>query len=315
MQLFVVPLVIVVVIVMVCLMFNWLAHLGSQPQDLVADLAKLNAGSWQKALTVANMLTDRRNDELRRDREMAKRLAQILAQQLEAGDALPERIKLRIYLCVALGVFEVDEGLPELIDAARLQRDLADIEVRKSAIEAIARRADQSPERQQQFQQNSELLAVLNDAAGQHSGQPDQRELDAQLRLRAAYALGVIGGDSAKQTLAGLLADAEPSVRYNAATGLARHGDPRAVPRLVEMLAVRSSGSSAPNAPDEIETTTILQNALRATVQLAEANPSVDLRPLRAAISELDADEQLSRTVRRGIELDVRTALQRLAPL
>ena len=61
MQLFVVPMVIVVVIVMVCLMFNWLAHLGTQPQDLVNDLSKLNAGSWQKALTIANMLTDRRN--------------------------------------------------------------------------------------------------------------------------------------------------------------------------------------------------------------------------------------------------------------
>ncbi len=70
-QLFVVPMVIVVVIVMVCLMFNWLAHLGTQPRDLANDLARLNAGSWQKALTIANMLTDRRNQELRQDQQLA----------------------------------------------------------------------------------------------------------------------------------------------------------------------------------------------------------------------------------------------------
>jgi hypothetical protein len=311
MQLFVVPLVIVVVIVMVCLMFNWLAHLGSPPQDLVRDLSKLNAGSWQKALTIANMLTDRRSSALRQDREMAGRLAEILSQELDAGDVSPERIKLRVYLCMALGVFEVDEGLFELMDAARLQRDRSEIEVRKSAIEALARRADLSPQRQHQFAENDELLTVLKDAAAPRSDQPDLRELDAQLRLRAAYALGVIGGDSARQTLAGLLIDAEPSVRYNAATGLARHGDARAVPRLVEMLAARSRDSSDPTALDELEATTILQNALRASIQLADANPNLDLTLLHNAIAQLNADERLSNTVRRGIELDIQTALQR----
>jgi hypothetical protein len=314
MQLFIVPLVIVVVIVLVCLMFNWLAHLGTRPQDLVSDLAKLNAGSWQKALTIANLLTDRRQAELRRDPRIARQLADILDQQLDRGDTSAERIKLRIYLCSALGVMEVDDGLAELIRAAGQERELAEIEVRKTAIESLARRADQSADRRREFQQHRELLSVLQRAARQSSDQPKRRELEEQLRLRAAYALGVIGGDSALDTLAQRLSDIEPTVRYNAATGLARHGDLRAVPRLIEMLEVSSSGKLADPLLDDLAATTIIQNALRAIVQLAEANPDANLDQLKQAIEILNTDARLNATVRRGIEVDAKAALLKLAP-
>ncbi len=153
------------------------------------------------------------------------------------------------------------------------------------------------------------MRTALDKAASANSDQPNERELDAQLHC-AAYALGVIGGPESLDILAQLLSDAEPSVRYNAATGLARHGDPRAVPRLVEMLDVRASGTSSSDTLDEIATTTILQNALRATVQLAESNPNADLRGIKEAIDRLNADSQLSGTVRRGIELDLKAALR-----
>ena len=123
---------------------------------------------------------------------------------------------------------------------------------------------------------------------------------------------GVIGGPQALDSLARLLADAEPSVRYNAATGLARHGDSRAIPRLIEMLDVRSSDATSVDAMDEIAATTIIQNALRATVQLAQSNPNLDLGPVQEAIERLNADAQLSGTVRRGIELDLKAAQQSL---
>jgi HEAT repeat protein len=311
-QLFVVPLAIVSVIVLVCLMFSWLAHLGTEPRDLISGLSKLNAGSWQKALTVANMLTDRRHAHLRKDPALAQQLSQVLRQQMDDGDMSADHIKLRIYLCLALGVFEVNDGLSELMEAATLQRDAAEIEVRKTAIEAIARRADQSAQKRGDFQQNRELMSVLQRAASQNSGRQGERELDSQLRLRAAYALGVIGGSDARMTLAGMLSDAEPTVRYNAATGLARHGDVRAIPRLIEMLKVGGSRSPTSNANvDELMETSIIQNALRATVQLAAANPDADLDALKESIERL-ADADLSPTVRRGIEPDAKAALQQL---
>ena len=138
MQLFVVPMVIVVIIVMVCLMFNWLAHLGSKPEDLVDDLTKLNPGSWQKALTIANMLCDPNQAELRQNDIMADRLAEILQAQVERGEMGDEQIQLRVYLCLALGVFEVNNGLPALVEAASTQRQPQEIQVRMKAIEALA---------------------------------------------------------------------------------------------------------------------------------------------------------------------------------
>ena len=48
--------------------------------------------------------------------------------------------------------------------------------------------------------------------------------------------MGVIGGGKAESTLETLLSDGHSDVRYNAATGLARHGNARAVDVLLEML-------------------------------------------------------------------------------
>ncbi len=314
MQLFVVPMVIVVVIVMVCLMFNWLAHLGSRPADLIDDLTRLNAGSWQKALTIANLLTDRQNAELRKDPAMASRLAQVLEEQIEAGNLDDDRVKLRVYLSQALGVFEVEEGLPALLKAAQTQRDLREVEVRKAAIEALARRANNSELLLAKLRNDPELLETLDAAATQYSEQPDAAELDAQLRGRAAYALGVIGGTQALELLVPLLADSEPTVRYNAATGLARHGDPRAIPRLVQMLTFSPPSERDPTGQNAMETTTVLRNALRASIQLAKVNPEAELEPLQTAIASLAANPQLSEVVRRGIELDLQLAQQSLGP-
>ena len=39
-------------------MFSWLARMGSSPEQLVQDLRRLNEASWQKALTLADLLRD-----------------------------------------------------------------------------------------------------------------------------------------------------------------------------------------------------------------------------------------------------------------
>ena len=312
MQLFVVPLVIVVVIVIVCLMFNWLAHLGSRPEQLVDDLTRLNAGSWQKALTIANLLCDRQQAELRRNPDLANRLSEILNEQIEQGGLEPEQLKLRVYLCLALGVFEIEEGLPVLVKAAATQRDLSEIEVRKTAIEAIARRAEGMPNGPAVLQQDGPLMQTLLAAASQQVGSPPEAELDAQLRSRAAFTLGVIGGPESRDQLARMLSDADPTVRCNATTGLARHGDARCVERLAEMLQPDRLRQADGQRLDDTALTTVLRNALRATVQLAQQNPSLDLTAIQQTVTELLDDSQLSTAVRRGIELEARLALQAL---
>ncbi|MCA9152003.1 MAG: HEAT repeat domain-containing protein [Planctomycetales bacterium] len=313
MQLFVVPLVIVVAIVMVSLMFNWLAHMGTKPEDLVTQLNKVNPGSWQKALTVANLLTDHKHEDLRRDPKLAEKVAELLEKELEQGSADPERVKLRVYLTLALGLFEVENGRETLIKAATQQKTPVDVEVRKTALETFARRADFSPERCDLMRNDQELMQAVEQAAKASGESSEEREAANELRLRAAYVLGVIGGDQALQLLTGLASDPEPLVRFNAATALARLGERSAVPRLYEMLEIyqQKNDDGSPRF-DAVVQTSVISSAIRAIEKLAEQDQTIDRAELADAIQSVLDSPDISSDVRTGVEIDARTALQHL---
>jgi HEAT repeat protein len=84
-----------------------------------------------------------------------------------------------------------------------------------------------------------------------------------------------------------MLVDANPNVRYNAATMLASHGSMAAEPVLLEMLDFKSTTGLEIEDEKELreqKRETILISALRAVKKLATANPSADLSKLRAAV-------------------------------
>jgi len=137
-QLFFIPMIIVATPVLVWLMFSWLAHLGTKPEELAADLEKMNQGSWQQALTLANMLRDPSRGELRHDEALAGRLANLLEREVAAASPNDESVQLRTYLCRALGEFEIPTGANALAAAAEPTKDLASIDVRRSAVQAVA---------------------------------------------------------------------------------------------------------------------------------------------------------------------------------
>jgi HEAT repeat protein len=87
-----------------------------------------------------------------------------------------------------------------------------------------------------------------------------------------------------------MLDDSSPNVRYNAATGLARHGHAAALPVVLEMLNPDNPDavvgeSSLPGRTWKQEA--VLVNGLRATQQWAQQNPQADREPLIAAIQTL----------------------------
>jgi HEAT repeat protein len=89
-----------------------------------------------------------------------------------------------------------------------------------------------------------------------------------------------------------MIADTYPDVRYNAATTLARLGDAAAVPVLVEMLdPIDTAGVTAEKEEGsrDYKRTAIHINALRAVIELAQHNSSVDVTQLRTAIEKLRA--------------------------
>src|SRR6186997_1424183 len=95
-QLFVIPMVIVTIIVLIWLLFNWLAHMGSNPVELVSDLKKLNDSSWQKALTLADLLRNPQYEHLKRDPALARELSNVLEGQIKEGRMEENPLRLRM---------------------------------------------------------------------------------------------------------------------------------------------------------------------------------------------------------------------------
>lgn len=280
-QLFVIPAIIVGIIVGVWLTFNWLAHMGDDPRSYVKALSRDNAARWQAAVNLANALR-RPNNKLRDDQETAKQVAAVLKEEFRPENKRfgENDIKLRVFLCRTLGEFTVPEGLPVLLEAAQLKRDEAEVPVRSSAIEAIALLAS-GPAREQ-VRANPETLPVLIAAS---------RDDDAAIRSRAAYALAVAGGEPAIARLTQMLNDPTPDVRYNAATGLARHGDAKSVDVLVEMLdpaRVQLVESAENPLAQEFKRATIAANALKAAEKLVHSSTTADLSSLKAAAERLE---------------------------
>lgn len=291
-QLFIVPAVIVVIIVMIWLMFNWLAHKGGDPDSYIQALERNNPARWQVAHTVADELRVQGNP-LRSDDEFAAKLAALLRRELESGRADDEEDqRLREYLCRALGEFEVDTGLEVLLETARADGLSHHESTRLAALESVAvlmSNVDQlAPE------QRAAVLAVLDAAS---------REEDALVRYRAAFALGILGGDEAVALLERLVEDtASAHVRYNAAAALARHGDPAATEVLSEMLdpdqiVISSTGQDVTEQERSVQRQIILVTALEAVGQFSAASSSAVPTELVDAVRRLSENQEVGRAV------------------
>ncbi len=326
-QLFLIPLLIVTIVVLLWLLFSWIAHMG---RDNAGDLAKAvvrdDASSWQRAYELADLLRspDPKYASLRSDAKLAKGLADFLErdlqQKLEPQDNSPRftrqrssysgyqappgsdrraRIMRRMYLCRSLGSFAVQDGLSVLLKAALQENDPVEVQVRFSAIEAIATLADNCGPGS--LGENEDVLKVLLEASRvpddttpppppANDGEVTLYRPHAELRAVAAYALGVVGGDRATERLEQMLHDTYPNARYNAATGLARRGNDKCIRVLREMLdpANDLAIKDEVNPNDQArKRTTVLLNGIKGALHLAESNPKADFSALDASLKAL----------------------------
>jgi HEAT repeat protein len=289
MQLFLIPMIIVLIIVVVWLMFSWLAHLGSDPKKLVDDIASGDKYGWQKAATLADLLRNREYEHLKTDKELAQALAKSLSEQVPSQPQDDEnRRMLRMFLCRALGEFYIDEGMPALL-ATAASGDEADIGVRRTAVESIALLARNVGV--DRLQNKEAIVETLREASLERpeSG-VDKDNAYADLRSTAAYALGVLGGEDAMDRLTQMLGDNYANARYNAALGLARNGDARGIPVILEMLDPENE-AAVELEEDEVaidwKRSLVHKNGMRAVELLHKANPGADYSQLAAALDNL----------------------------
>jgi hypothetical protein len=326
-QLFLIPLVIVLAIVMVWLLFSWLAHLGASPEDLVRDIGKMNDASWQKAYNLAEMLRKPQYDHLKDNPDLALELAATLdklrttrpdrqdeiaaakteKRRVELSEAFDKRLKLEEFLCKALGEMRATDGLPALVRAAQPVDDPAAFSIRAAAIQSIAVAA--SHVEPKTLQANEPLMEAVIEASRASSEGPDARAY-RNLASNAAFTLGMIGGSEALDRLNFLLDDGDANTRYNAATGLARHGDARALPVILEMLDPKNTeGLDDPDAKTEEQVALgqewkralVMTNGLRAAKQLVQKKPDADYSELKKSLAKLKTADVIER-----VKLDAR---------
>jgi len=297
-QLFLIPMLIVGIIVVVWLLFSWLAHMGSRPEQLVSDLERLNHASWQQALTLGKALQDHSNSEFARNPELAKRLADVLQLHLDEAHMDRDHVLLRMYLCLALGEFESLNGLPVLVEAAQTERDPKELDMRRTALWAIGRLAKRnSPEA---VLENSEVMDVIERAVIDVGRGSDDAQVRGRLRSTAAYVLGELPCDESRDRLAKMLFDAYPDTRYNAAVALSRQGDVRGIKTLIEMLDPDNVKSTLyeEDESQEWKRQDVILQAIRAAHILAENNPDADLETLMKAVEKLSKSENVSSAMR-----------------
>jgi len=276
------------VTVLIWAILRWPTRETVTARDLARDLSRPGRSHWQQAYSLAELLRDPRHADLKQDAALAADLAAMLQLQLDAAEMDANRIHLRIFLCRALGEFAVPAVLPVLVQAGRQERGPAEIAVRRAALDALAALASQAGAAA--LQNDDAVLQTLLAAAqdrGQAATDSGQR---AELRASAAFGLGVLGGAPALRELQRLLEDPSPNVRYNAATGLARHGQTAAIPVLLDMLQPenREAIAGEPSATGRAwKQALVWTNAIRATRQLAQRNPTADCRSLAAAMKSL----------------------------
>jgi hypothetical protein len=313
--LFVIPLLIVTIIVLVWLTFGWLAHMGTNPRNLVQSLRRTNVAAWQDAVTLAELLGNPRHDELKHDSRIASDLADVLRLHIDAASMEEKPIRLRIFLCRALGEFRVAEALPPLLRAVQIERSPAEIDVRIAALEAIAVYASNNDS--ERLRGDSEVMNVIVAASREPVLSDGTGQARAELRSTAAYTLGIVGGQEALDRLASLLGDAHPNTRFNATTALCRHGDARALPVLLEMLdpgKELSGPGEEGESSEQSKRYLVVKNGISAAVQLAQRNTSAELDDVIAGLLSIaNSDLQnFAPSVRRDIHLRAEDALLEL---
>ncbi len=288
-QLFVVPGVIVVIIVLVWLMINWLAHKGNDPAAYVAQLERNNAIRWQAANNLASALSEKDNEQskaLKENHQIAARLAELLEQEIKSGSLEEQPVMLRYYLCRTLGEFYVTDGLPALVHAATTQRDEKEAEVRLGALAAIAVLANHWAE-----QHGGERLTApgLDEAVQKAAADNDPR-----FRVQAAFTLGVLGDEKSIAELTKLLEDGNADVAYNAAMALARHGKPEVIDTLRDMLTVDLKSPAVQlekiEKMQDYKRWLIVHNGLSGVAALATHNSTADLSSLAEPVARLRSD-------------------------
>lgn len=224
-QFFLIPLAVVGVAVLVYTGFRSMVVEDRTPQDYLTEIRTGGANrQWPAAYELSRLMDDPR---VRADRALAPALVAAF-EDSKNGDP-----RVRRYLALAIG--RLEPPLPAVAISALVSslddpgtnwqpdwfsrfNGWTEIDINEARITTIW------------------ALGSSGDPSVVERLQPLYESSDAGVRKMVVYALGALPGDAQLGTLEAALRDETPDVRWNAAIGLARHGNREGVPVLRQML-------------------------------------------------------------------------------
>jgi HEAT repeats len=225
-QLFVIPALVVVVVIIVWLLFGKLAGGERDAMDYVRRL-RSPAATWRYAFELASLI--QHDPKIGSDPLVLGELTDLLSHEIDNPEGDP---KLTQYVALTLGAFKTLEARTEngqsvdpLVALSRALDPRHDTKIRIAAAASLAKQA-------------ARMNGQLDDAGATHALDAAATSGEPEVRQMAVYALGFFGGPSATKCLRDRIqSDEDRFVRYNAAVALARRGDLAALGTLREMLS------------------------------------------------------------------------------
>jgi HEAT repeat protein len=276
-QLFGVPLAIVIVAVMVWLLFGKIAGSHRTTDEYLDDLHSPNfERRWSAARDLASILPHKK--DWQGDEVFAQKLALELERQLTSGPSSPTEIRYVHYIAETLGEFRSLAGVPALRQALTQS---ADRDVREAAVMGLGKLADR--------------VGTLSDPGAIEDLVVATHDDDPVIQVKATWILGRTANEQAIPGLIPLLGDSDYEVRLNAASSLARLGSTAGVDVLAEMLDLENLQQTLQArrlTPSQVESqmVAIPWSALQSLMLLLQKSPDSDLEQFR------DQAEVLSRS-------------------
>jgi HEAT repeat protein len=272
-QFFVFPMAIVASCVAVFVVFGLIAAEGKSAREYLADVRSGGTNRrWQAAFELSKVIQAKKDTALQDPRFLDELLALF-------EDAAKDDPRVRRYLALALGRVGDARAVPALLKVLAEHDAHGDSETLIYSIWALGAIRDPA------------ALPELVRLAGAE---------DDGVRKAAVHALGTLPGQAARERLVQSLADPVEDVRWNAALGLARRGDPAGAPVLRGMLDRRHLAGVAGLSDEQREEAMLA--AIAAAGQLQDAE-------LRSALAELrKRDPSLKLRNAAGAVLDARPA-------
>jgi hypothetical protein len=271
-QFFIFPLSIVAVCVTVFVIFGLIAAEGKGPRQYLDEVRTGSANRrWQAAFELTKVLQAGRDPALKDPRFVDEAIRTF---RESAGDDP----RVRRYLAVALGRLGDRRAVPALLQAA----------------------ADAGPSGPHADPETQIYSVWALGAIGDPQSEPTLVELakseDPGVRKTAVHALGSFPSETSRATLVGALGDTVEDVRWNAAVGLARRGDPAAAPVLLEMLD-RAHIDTLPGLREDERVATLLQ-----AIEAAAVVPDPRLRPALERLRDHDPSLKVREAARAALQ-------------